>query len=901
MEDECIAELGRPITGLKVAELRDELTKRSLVRTGNKKELVDRLRTAIQRETLLSAANQTNISSNQQQPQPPQIQQNVHQVINPAVGLNQDQVAAVYQQQLNQLQSQAHSKAFDVNPQQQYHHQEPETIMQPLDLQQQQLQITDRHAQDQNDMSADQQLEQQKLLEERQQYQADETTTTEPPPLDMRVPQEQSQKSSSPETQSIDLSNSARQQSPQRKSSDEISHVQNISSGNQSSENLTEPHDSQESVAEQQVCQIDAKDSLDCQKDLTKPEDHQKDTMDAQDCQKDLTEPIDSQKVVTKPENSQMEVTNPQDCQINVANQQDLQKNVTESQNSCTISLKRSASSLKGAPNASVGKEKRRKWSSSVKSDDSQASFRATVITGGISSQRLQELIEEKPAEANSTSKPDIQPSGAAHQDSIDNNNGDDQPESTSQIDESLNDSKCTDVAEKEKSVEEDSSIPDEVRVDTETSQAVEPECEPTNILLVQNLVRPFTLVQLKDVLTKQGSIIEDKFWIDKVKSKCCAMYESIEVAQLTKEALHGQQWPASNPKTLKLSYITEETLIRYQNSDNKIESNSVVTEMNENGDLASSTADQSASKSMANRLGERVDDVDGSADQVKRRLGDKVPLEISTMSSNVNRDGDNSNSQELDDLFKKTKAIPHLFWLPLTEDQAVVREKERAERISRRESARKNQGHSPMRRRSPPIRHRSPIGRRTPPRRRSPPRQRSPISRRSPPGRRLSPRYRSPLLRRPSPVRRRSPRPSPPPRRRSPSMTPPPQRRRSPSITPPPPRRRSPGLNRRSPGPIRRSPMDRSPGFGGRRSPAGPMRRSPGLIRRSPGLIRRSPQLIRRSPAPVRGSSPHRSPLLRKRSPLRRRSPPRHISPSRAEPGYPSDQRRLQRVDRRR
>lgn len=37
----------------------------------------------------------------------------------------------------------------------------------------------------------------------------------------------------------------------------------------------------------------------------------------------------------------------------------------------------------------------------------------------------------------------------------------------------------------------------------------------------VKNLTRPFTMPQLKELLNKYGRTLDDKFWIDNVKSHC--------------------------------------------------------------------------------------------------------------------------------------------------------------------------------------------------------------------------------------------------------------------------------------------------------------------------------------------------------------------------------------------
>lgn len=51
----------------------------------------------------------------------------------------------------------------------------------------------------------------------------------------------------------------------------------------------------------------------------------------------------------------------------------------------------------------------------------------------------------------------------------------------------------------------------------------------PCNILFITNLVRPFTVLQLKSLLQRTGKIVENGFWMDKIKSKCFVKYETEE------------------------------------------------------------------------------------------------------------------------------------------------------------------------------------------------------------------------------------------------------------------------------------------------------------------------------------------------------------------------------------
>lgn len=49
-------------------------------------------------------------------------------------------------------------------------------------------------------------------------------------------------------------------------------------------------------------------------------------------------------------------------------------------------------------------------------------------------------------------------------------------------------------------------------------------------VLYITNLVRPFTVLQLKGLLARTGKIVEeDGFWIDRIKSKCYVQYETEE------------------------------------------------------------------------------------------------------------------------------------------------------------------------------------------------------------------------------------------------------------------------------------------------------------------------------------------------------------------------------------
>lgn len=48
-----------------------------------------------------------------------------------------------------------------------------------------------------------------------------------------------------------------------------------------------------------------------------------------------------------------------------------------------------------------------------------------------------------------------------------------------------------------------------------------------SKVVFVMNLVRPFTINQLRELLQRTGRLVESGFWIDNIKSRCIAMVSS--------------------------------------------------------------------------------------------------------------------------------------------------------------------------------------------------------------------------------------------------------------------------------------------------------------------------------------------------------------------------------------
>ncbi|NP_001292511.1 apoptotic chromatin condensation inducer 1b [Danio rerio] len=259
------------------------------------------------------------------------------------------------------------------------------------------------------------------------------------------------------------------------------------------------------------------------------------------------------------------------------------------------------------------------------------------------------------------------------------------------------------------------------------------PRGKTSNIIHVLHLVRPFTLGQLKLLLNRTGTMVEEGFWIDKIKSHCYVTYSTVEEAVATREALHGVKWPASNPKVLRVDFSDQDELDFHKGlisgeragvgHDPKASGPSSrppaahppipppnhekEKERERDRDGGSSAVrDQWAERERAMERRERTrSEREWDRDKVKdfgreerdrtRRSRSRERRRRERGKSKEKRTEKKEKPEEppvklLDDLFHKTKAAPCIYWLPLTDEQATQRDQERADRIKEREKRRK-------------------------------------------------------------------------------------------------------------------------------------------------------------------------------------------------------------------
>uniref|UniRef100_A0AAQ6A691 SAP domain-containing protein n=1 Tax=Amphiprion ocellaris TaxID=80972 RepID=A0AAQ6A691_AMPOC len=244
------------------------------------------------------------------------------------------------------------------------------------------------------------------------------------------------------------------------------------------------------------------------------------------------------------------------------------------------------------------------------------------------------------------------------------------------------------------------------------------PRGKVSAIVHVCNLVRPFTLGQLKELLSRTGTLVEEGFWIDKIKSHCYVTYSSIEEAVATRAALHGVKWPQSNPKVLSVDFCQQDELDFHKGlgaadrpgaedqgpgsgRGRTLGLPSLLPERDQWAERERemerrerARAEREWDRDKVREFGKPGEEKEGgprrSRSRERRRKERGKSKEKKT--EKKEKAAEDPPAKLLDDLFRKTKAAPCIYWLPLTEEQFLQREAARAERMKEREKRRKEQ-----------------------------------------------------------------------------------------------------------------------------------------------------------------------------------------------------------------
>ncbi|KAM0056152.1 putative transcription regulator SAP family [Helianthus debilis subsp. tardiflorus] len=176
----------------------------------------------------------------------------------------------------------------------------------------------------------------------------------------------------------------------------------------------------------------------------------------------------------------------------------------------------------------------------------------------------------------------------------------------------------------------------------------------PTTSVRIDNFLRPFTLKAVQEFLGKTGTVVS--FWMDQIKTHCYVTYASVEEAIETRNAVCNLQWPVNGGRLLMADFVDPQEV-----------KNRVDPPPPSPATPATTTAAPLATV---------------QPPQPSTRLKQPLPRPPPPLSNPLparNRappplEKVNPPIVTLDDLFKKTRATPRIYYLPLSDEQVAAK-----------------------------------------------------------------------------------------------------------------------------------------------------------------------------------------------------------------------------------
>uniref|UniRef100_A0A914N202 SAP domain-containing protein n=1 Tax=Meloidogyne incognita TaxID=6306 RepID=A0A914N202_MELIC len=190
----------------------------------------------------------------------------------------------------------------------------------------------------------------------------------------------------------------------------------------------------------------------------------------------------------------------------------------------------------------------------------------------------------------------------------------------------------------------------------------------PSRWVHIRGLKRPYTQRALLELLGKFGIVDEGAFWIDSIKSNCIVTYETIEQAELARERLHNVIWPAASTDSLCVEFSTDDKLRRRQaeeqsESNSKLRRNDMLDSLPENGGRSGGGLG-----GLTIVVDNRHPISSGAQVHIQHEKEQQREAEIRKRKAEELE----KSQDKLNQLFKKTKVQPSLYFLPLSDAEAA-------------------------------------------------------------------------------------------------------------------------------------------------------------------------------------------------------------------------------------
>ena len=175
-------------------------------------------------------------------------------------------------------------------------------------------------------------------------------------------------------------------------------------------------------------------------------------------------------------------------------------------------------------------------------------------------------------------------------------------------------------------------------------------------VVEIRNLVRPFTSNQLVQLLKRTGKFDENRdFWIDKIKSHALVKYETADEAEETVMALDGVKWPSSNQKKLIVTFSSDDHFLRQ--SQSSVSLSKQPPRLSATAASASSSSDHPIETASIKRSAS-----ENYEEARERKRGRQDSEQQQSLQA---KEQPKKEQKSLEVLFQKTKALPSIYWMP--------------------------------------------------------------------------------------------------------------------------------------------------------------------------------------------------------------------------------------------
>lgn len=188
----------------------------------------------------------------------------------------------------------------------------------------------------------------------------------------------------------------------------------------------------------------------------------------------------------------------------------------------------------------------------------------------------------------------------------------------------------------------------------------------PTTSLKIDKFLRPFTFKAVTELLAQTGTVQD--VWMDQIKTHCYVTYSSEEEATATRNALYNLQWPPQGGRLLTAEFV-DPSEVKLRSDGEKAAAAAGPTATTTPSTNAITPRGALSANSKASKDGVTAAASGHPSSAAAGLLPPPPPVSFPPRDRPKQ---EVESTPTLDDLFRKTRSKPHIYYLPLTAQEVA-------------------------------------------------------------------------------------------------------------------------------------------------------------------------------------------------------------------------------------